>query len=690
MAAKKMIGRYQIKKELGRGGMATVYRAFDPMFAREVAIKVLPRELLHNPQFHKRFAREAKTIAKLEHAAIVPVYDVGEDNEQPYFVMRIMAGGSLAERVAKGPMTLEETASILKRIATGLDYAHKKGVVHRDLKPGNILFDEAGEPFLSDFGIAKIANMSQQTNLTGSGGIVGTAAYMSPEQARGEDIDYRSDIYALGIILYEMLSGKVPFDSNTPMGIAIKHITDPVPRIIDVKPDLPYTVQAVIDKALDKNPEARYPNAASFSDAFAVALKGESPDLSAAALSPTRAISKQPETRLPDLLPKKNTWQAFSPKMWLAGLGALALVGLVALAVSLFSRSQVAATPEETPTPIPETATVVPSATPPPSPTPEPEPVVPAIPGGADWAAFVTANDIWALDLLNNTAPVQLTTNRREKLLLQWLPNGEEILYREAGCLYTVGLDDKTQQQIICVRGSEIEGASVSPDGSQFAITLDRVLFILPFEREILVDLQDRAAVSRAATCSYNQVAARAVQWSADGQGMAISYVSLTGGGRKDVVRVLNISNCQTSSPVAMQDFPADIFTPDGYDTNPAITTFHWDGNALFLLNTFVRNDGYGQLYFYDMSSQQARKLNPIDGVCCYRDARFSPDGTHIIFSFQDERDGLEARTKLFYIALEDALQGGENFMPLNLPVDLLRIAREKPMLVLRPAGELP
>jgi serine/threonine protein kinase len=690
MAAKKMIGRYQIKKELGRGGMATVYRAFDPMFAREVAIKVLPRELLHNPQFHKRFAREAKTIAKLEHAAIVPVYDVGEDNEQPYFVMRIMAGGSLAERVAKGPMTLEETASILKRIATGLDYAHKKGVVHRDLKPGNILFDEAGEPFLSDFGIAKIANMSQQTNLTGSGGIVGTAAYMSPEQARGEDIDYRSDIYALGIILYEMLSGKVPFDSNTPMGIAIKHITDPVPRIIDVKPDLPYTVQAVIDKALDKNPEARYPNAASFSDAFAVALKGESPDLSAAALSPTRAISKQPETRLPDLLPKKNTWQAFSPKMWLAGLGALALVGLVALAVSLFSRSQVAATPEETPTPIPETATVVPSATPPPSPTPEPEPVVPAIPGGADWAAFVTANDIWALDLLNSTAPVQLTTNRREKLLLQWLPNGEEILYREAGCLYTVGLDDKTQQQVICVRGSEIEGASVSPDGSQFAITLDRVLFILPFEREILVDLQDRAAVSRLATCSYSQVAARAVQWSADGQGMAISYVSLTGGGRKDVVRVLNISNCQTSSPVAMQDFPADIFTPDGYDTNPAITTFHWDGNALFLFNTFVRNDGYGQLYFYDMSSQQARKLNPIDGVCCYRDARFSPDGTHIIFSFQDERDGLEARTKLFYIALEDALQGGENFMPLNLPVDLLRIAREKPMLVLRPAGELP
>jgi hypothetical protein len=171
---------------------------------------------------------------------------------------------------------------------------------------------------------------------------------------------------------------------------------------------------------------------------------------------------------------------------------------------------------------------------------------------------------------------------------------------------------------------------------------------------------------------------------------MAISYVSLTGGGRKDVIRVLNISNCQTSSPVAMQDFPADIFTPDGYDTNPAITTFHWDGNALFLFNTFVRNDGYGQLYFYDMSSQQARKLNPIDGVCCYRDARFSPDGTHIIFSFQDERDGLEARTKLFYIALEDALQGGENFMPLSLPVDLLRIAREKPMLVLRPAGELP
>jgi hypothetical protein len=294
------------------------------------------------------------------------------------------------------------------------------------------------------------------------------------------------------------------------------------------------------------------------------------------------------------------------------------------------------------------------------------------------------------LDLLNNAAPVQLTTNRREKLLLQWLPNGEEILYREAGCLYTIGLDDKTQQQVICVRGSEIEGASVSPNGSQFAITLDRVLFILPFEREILADLQDRAAVSRVATCSYNQAATKSVQWSADGQGMAISYVSHTGEGRKDVIRVLNIRNCETSSPVAIQDFPADVFMPDGYDRNPAITSFHWDGGAHFLFNTFVRNDGYGELYYYDMTSQEAQKLNPIDGVCCYRDTRFSPDGTHIIFSFQDERDGLEARAKLFYISLEEALQGGENFTPLTLPVDLLRIAREKPMLVLRPVDELP
>jgi eukaryotic-like serine/threonine-protein kinase len=434
MTPKKTIGRYQIKRELGRGGMATVYRAFDPMFDREVALKVLPRELLHNAQFHKRFAREAKTIAKLEHTVIVPVYDVGEDDGQPYFVMRIMSGGSLAERIAKGPLTLDEAAAMMTRIASGLDYAHKKNIVHRDLKPGNILFDEAGDPYISDFGIAKISQ-AQQTHLTGSTGIVGTPAYMSPEQAQGDKVDYRSDIYALGVILYEMLSGRLPYDSNTPMGIAVKHITEPIPHILDDNPNLPYMIEAVIEKALAKDPEARYPNAASFATALSAVARGENPDLSAVALAPTRAIVIENTTPLP---PPEKKWLGIAPKFWLAGIGALALIGII-LGIAFSSNASATAPIENTPvaalateeiSPTPEP--ISPSPTPEPAPTEEPQPV--GLPGEADWFAYIQVNDIWVMPLHTQGAPIKLTTTTREKTIQQWMPDGKDILYIQDKC----------------------------------------------------------------------------------------------------------------------------------------------------------------------------------------------------------------------------------------------------------------
>jgi eukaryotic-like serine/threonine-protein kinase len=274
--AQQKIGRYHIRAELGRGGMATVYHAFDPEFEREVALKMLPREFLHDPDFRARFKREARIIASLEHAAIVPVYDYGEDDGQPFIVMRLMAGGSLADRLLKDPLTLPEASRLFTRIAAALDDAHSRGVIHRDLKPGNILFDRQGEPYISDFGIAKLSESSG--SFTGSGRFIGTPAYMSPEQARGErSLDGRSDIYALGAILYEMLTGKMPYDADTPMGIALKHITDPVPRIRDVKPDLPAGCEEVISRAMAKERSGRYATASEMAQALSETVSGLRP-----------------------------------------------------------------------------------------------------------------------------------------------------------------------------------------------------------------------------------------------------------------------------------------------------------------------------------------------------------------------------------------------------------------------------
>ncbi|MBL1129695.1 MAG: serine/threonine protein kinase [Chloroflexi bacterium] len=277
MMVPETIGRYRIQAELGRGGMSTVYLAHDPHFEREVAIKLLPVELSHHPTFRKRFEREAKVVAALADPAIVPVYDFGEEKGQPYLVMRFMTGGSLAERLHQGPLSLVDAAFVLGRLAPALDEVHTHKVVHRDLKPSNILFDQRGEPYISDFGTVKMTKAT--TQLTDTGGAVGTPAYMSPEQIQGEtELDGRSDIYTLGIILYEMLSGKHPYQSNTPIAVAVKHMFEPTPRILDARADLPPEIQAIINKAMAKQPDERYETAV----AFAQALCALTPDVATA------------------------------------------------------------------------------------------------------------------------------------------------------------------------------------------------------------------------------------------------------------------------------------------------------------------------------------------------------------------------------------------------------------------------
>lgn len=256
---KKNIARYEIQSEIGRGGMAVVYLAHDPNFRRNVAIKLVSGNLEENLNFRERFEREARLIASIEHPAIVPVYDFGEQDRQLYLVMRYMPGGTLTNKIKEGVFTLGNAAQIISQIAPALDAVHSQGIVHRDLKPGNILFDNFGNPAISDFGIAHFSVAT--SDLTGSA-IIGTPSYMSPEQVRGDaDLDGRSDIYALGVILFEMLTGRGPFQAKTPLSVAMKHLTEPLPSIRSFRPDLPMEVELILNKALAKDREMRYASA---------------------------------------------------------------------------------------------------------------------------------------------------------------------------------------------------------------------------------------------------------------------------------------------------------------------------------------------------------------------------------------------------------------------------------------------
>lgn len=268
------IGQYQIIDVIGQGGMATVYKAYQPSFDRYVAIKVMPRQLLEDPTFLKRFQREARTIARLEHRSILPVYDYGEQDGVPYIVMRLVEEGTLRKKMFYEEIDLPTAAQIIEQVAEALDYAHLHGVVHRDLKPSNILLDENNNAYLTDFGIAKMLGSTSQ--VTGSG-VVGTPSYMSPEQCQGKPVTPASDIYALGSILYEVVTGKAPFDADTPLAVMYMHVKDLVPSVRLTKPGLPADLDLVIDRAMAKRVEDRYRTAKSMAEDFKRVVQGQKP-----------------------------------------------------------------------------------------------------------------------------------------------------------------------------------------------------------------------------------------------------------------------------------------------------------------------------------------------------------------------------------------------------------------------------
>lgn len=267
----KELGQYTIERQLGRGGMASVYLADQVSIGRQVAVKVMPRHFLHDPSFLERFQREVKVIANLQHPRVLPVYDYGQIDERPYIVMAYMPGGTLSDKIEKGGMTLAETAKVIRQVAEGLDHAHRKGIIHRDFKPSNVLMSEYGDAVLADFGIAKLSEST--VNLTGSG-VIGTPSYMAPEMAERGEVTSAVDIYALGVTLFEMLTGSAPFHGETPLSVMMAHATRPVPDVLITRPDVPKAVADVIKKSMSKRPEDRYPTAMALSKALDEAISG--------------------------------------------------------------------------------------------------------------------------------------------------------------------------------------------------------------------------------------------------------------------------------------------------------------------------------------------------------------------------------------------------------------------------------
>ena len=366
------LGRYHILEQLGKGGMATVYKAYDTNLEREVAVKVIRREAFppeQSDQLLKRFEREAKALAKLVHPNIVAVIDYGSQDDNPYLVMEYMPGGTLKQKLGK-PMPWPEAVRLLLPVARALQFAHSQGIIHRDVKPSNILLTESGDPMLTDFGIAKILEAGEATQLTATGVGIGTPDYMAPEQWTGT-FGPQTDIYSLGVVLYQMVTGRLPFIADTPAAVLIKHARDPLPRPKSFVPDLPDAVEQLLIKALAKEPENRFRDMGAFAEAlYQLARKQPEPETVEAEETqidqiPEQAAATQTEAAGTPPHPHPTiSWKLWGP---IAAIVVLLGVGLV-LGPRLIKMAKPALTPHaelaaqvmptDTNTPLPTTVSM--------------------------------------------------------------------------------------------------------------------------------------------------------------------------------------------------------------------------------------------------------------------------------------------------------------------------------------------
>jgi serine/threonine protein kinase len=398
--ARTLAGRYEIISLLGRGGMAVVFLAQDLVLERQVAIKLLPPELSHDAKLIPRFQQEAKTAAKLDHPNIIPIYRVESEAGLNYFVMKYVGGSSLEQLLDQGPLAVDLTRRVLREAAMALGHAHTRGIVHRDVKPANIMLEIDGRVVLTDFGISKA--LEGGSALTGTGNIIGTPHYMAPEQAKGLEVDGRADQYALAVVGHQILTGKQPFDGSS-HSILYKHVFEAPPRIFETRPDAPADLCAALERALSKDPEKRF---RSMED-FASAISGERTGPRTVVSGPARPLTRSGAATLAISRRRRILFGSLVAVGLCFVIGGAAWAGLRTYrdpAPSAAPSAQAAGVQPDRGTQ-PDTSHAVPLAAPPPVvDIPEPPPAVSSRPKPAkkEYALLTVASEPWGTLFLGN------------------------------------------------------------------------------------------------------------------------------------------------------------------------------------------------------------------------------------------------------------------------------------------------
>ncbi len=675
------LGRYELSDILGQGGMATVYRGYDPLMGREVAVKVLIPILARDAVFRSRFEAEIRAISQLEHPAIVPIYDAGEEEGHLYLVMRLMED-NLRNRMKKhGALPFAEALSILQRIGAALHAAHQAGIIHRDVKPSNVLFDRYGMAYLTDFGIARLASMSE--TLTGSQ-LMGTPTYMSPEQIEGrKDIDHRADIYALGVLFFHMLAGEPPFRGESPSRVMFLHLTEPPPPLTQFRPDAPPALQEVIEKALAKKPEERFNSTLEFVQAAEEVLSGtvlpagtEGTSIGLPSVqrppSPTRPHHPLPlpsEPTPPQLRPSRPSrvgrirscfWTLITLLMllligaivvggWLQSQGRTwddlaQILGLVVPSPEVPGAPPVGVTvpvqgtgtrtrpPTQTLQP---TDTVIPTSTPLPVPL-ETGPTVFA----ADRVAFIWKNDIWSMTTDGRDLR-QHTQDGLPKSDLTWLDE-THLLYTSKNCAYELDATRNTRTSLFCLDKQPIQGFLLSPDHQWAAVLVRQTLYLFPYRpaqwRNGPISLN--ALRERLKACVFQPAPVDDVVWgppTEDGQRqllVRLDVVWSTGPGHQ-VERVF-FDGCPGEFK-RRRIFPLNPNQIRDFLDIPYIPGMAWNGLTAIFTTPLMGQPDWGHLYGY--LNDEVKRLNPVEGRCCYRLPELSPDEQGVFLIFGDQME---------------------------------------------------